>query len=48
MRAVTRGEVCLDAGKVVRVSVSVPSNVGFDRLLPATEAIYRCQDGQKG
>jgi len=31
----TRGEACLDAGKAVRLSVSVLSTAGFDRLLPA-------------
>jgi hypothetical protein len=38
MRRATRGEVCVDAGKTVRISAAVPSTADFDRLLPATKA----------
>lgn len=44
----TRGEACLDAGKAVRVSVSVPLTAGFDRLLLALGVVCLAQDGQKG
>jgi hypothetical protein len=48
MRQATRGEICLDAGKAKRGSVSAPSAAGFDRLLLALRAICLAQDGQKG
>jgi hypothetical protein len=48
MRQATKGEACLDAGKAVRVSVSVLSTADLDRLLLAIKAIFCCSSRSKG
>jgi glycosyltransferase involved in cell wall biosynthesis len=48
MRRATRGEVCLDAGKAVRVSVLVASTAGFDRPLLTRQTRFAvAQAGQR-
>jgi len=48
MRRATRGEVCLDAGKTMRISVSGPLTAGFERRLLATKQFAVAQANQKG
>jgi hypothetical protein len=48
MRRVTRGEVCLDAGKTMRISVSGPLTAGFERFLLATKQFAVAQANRKG
>jgi hypothetical protein len=45
---VTRGEVCLGAGKASRLSGPVPPTARFDRLLPALGEICGCPFRSKG
>jgi multiple sugar transport system substrate-binding protein len=47
MGQATREEVCLDAGKAVRVSVAVPLTASFDRPLLAGTGFAVAQAGQK-
>jgi hypothetical protein len=47
MRRSTRREVCLDAGKSVRLSVPAVPTASFDRLLLGTRTICVAQAGRK-
>ena len=47
MRQAMRGEGCRDAGKAVRVSVSVLSTADLGSPLAAMNAICHCQAGQE-
>jgi hypothetical protein len=48
MGRATRGEVCLDAGKTMRISVSGPLTAGFERRWLATKQFAVAQANQKG
>ena len=48
MRQATKGEVCRDAGKTVRISVAVPSTAGFDHLLLRRRQFAAARASQKG